>query len=87
MRCSGPNRRHSLSFALFSLLLLAPDRPCAGIDSFLSNNPQAPDAVPYGRSVDERRRKQRAKPTPPPQPATPPAGTASTPSTRDGGDK
>jgi hypothetical protein len=27
---------------------------CAGIESFLAPNPRAPDAVPYGRSLDAR---------------------------------
>jgi len=50
MPCSGSSARYSLSL---SLVLLTAAPPCLAVDSFLSNNPQAPEAVPYGRTVDQ----------------------------------
>ena len=82
MPCSDPSRW----LPLLSLLLLVPARPCAAIDSFLSDNPQAPSAVPYGRSVERlRRHKQHAKPTP--GPPTPSSQAAPTPGPQGGPDK
>jgi hypothetical protein len=76
MPCSDRDRW----LPLLSLLLLAPAHPCAAIDSFLSDNPQAPSAVPYCRSVEQLHHRTRHPHLTPnrhttPSPAAPPEPT------------
>jgi hypothetical protein len=43
------------SLALLVLLICAPAWPGLAAESFLDRNPKVPEAVPYGRTIDELR--------------------------------